>query len=210
MNIKIGSYYINKTRRFLLPSLIFHGNVFTKKISRIFKLAVGIHDILLDDSEISNKKCIYIMTDKKVQEKIFYNFLEWIRFEDYYITDYCPDSDIRKSRKHIIVLNIPKDVGNAYDKFLQGKYSKMYTKSQLNLLFSEPQKINEYNILSKNKKALDQFIKKINSEFNVNSNPNDFLNSELELPLKKSEEIFNLSDDKYPIYFNNELKKIWN
>ena len=209
MDIKIGKYYVNKTWRFLLPCLRGHGDIFVRKFNPLFKLAVGVHDTLLDGSEISDSRNIYIMIDKMVQQKCFFEFLDWIKYQDYYVADYCPDADIKKSRKHIIVITVPKGFETAYDNFLQGKYSQMYTEDQVNLLFSNPDRKKEYDILSKNKSALDGFIKTINTEFDVNANPKDFQNSEYELPLRKSEEIFNCCSNYHSVYFGGEIVKIW-
>ena len=61
MHIEIGKYYVNKTRRFLLPCLKGHGEDFVSKYNSVFKLAVAIHDTLLDHSKKSEGRSIYIL-----------------------------------------------------------------------------------------------------------------------------------------------------
>lgn len=209
MDIKIGKYYVNKTWRFLLPCLRGHGDTFVRKFNPLFKLAVGIHDTLLDGSEISKGKNIYIMIDKNVQQKYFFEFLDWIKYQDYYIIDYCPDGDFKKSRKHVIVISVPKAFESSYDRFLKGEYSKMYSKEEVDLLFSNPDRKKEYNILSKHRTAIKGFINTINTEFDVDTSINDIKFEEYELPLKKTEEIFNCCCDNYSIFFGGEVEKIW-
>ena len=209
MQIEIGKYYVNKTWRFLLPCLRGHGDIFVSKFNPVFKLAVGIHDTLLDNSKKSDGRSIYILCDKLGNRPAFDEFLDWIKYQDYYIADYCPDSEILKSRKHVIVIAIPKVYNDAYDNFLQGNYSLMYLEQDLKLLFSSSTKQKEYDILSRNPKIIEEFTKVVNKEFKTNAVIDDFKNAELELPLKKTEEIFNCLQDSDTVFFNEELDKIW-
>ena len=209
MQIEIGKYYVNKTWRFLLPCLRGHGDIFVSKFNPVFKLAVGIHDTLLDNSKKSDGRSIYILCDKFTNRIAFDEFLDWIKYQDSYIGDYCPDSEILKSRKHVIVISIPEVYNDAYDNFLQGNYSLMYLEQDLKLLFSSSTKQKEYDILSRNPKIIEEFTKVVNKEFKTNAVIDDFKNAELELPLKKTEEIFNCLHDNDNVFFNEELDKIW-
>jgi hypothetical protein len=210
MHIEIGKYYVNKTWRFLLPCLREHGDIFTNKFNFIFKLAVGIHDTLTDGSTISNGRSIYLLCDKLASKINFEEFLNFIREQKYYIADYCPDSEILKSRKHMIVINIPETFYNAYDQFLKGNYSLMYSEQELKLLFSSNLRKKEYDILSKNPEIVSEFAKEVNNEFGTKAIADDFKNSELELPLKKTEEIFNCCDNNNNnIFFNEQIDKVW-
>ena len=209
MQIEIGKYYVNKTWRFLLPCLRGHGDIFVSKFNPVFKLAVGIHDTLLDNSKKSDGRSIYILCDKFANRIAFDEFLDWIKYQDAYIADYCPDSEILKSRKHVIIIKIPELYNDAYDHFLQGNYSLMYLKEELNLLFSNPGKKKEYDILSREPKIIEEFVKEVNKEFKTNAVIDDFKNAELELPLKKTEEIFNCLQDSDTVFFNDKNGKIW-
>ena len=202
MHIEIGKYYVNKTWRFLLPCLRGHGDVFVKKFNPIFKLAVGIHDTLVDGSKISKGRNIYILCDKLTQEKLYNEFIEWIRCQSYYVGDYCPDSEIIDSRKQMIVINIPEMFNDAYDNFLQGNYSVMYLDNELKALFSSLERKKELNILTRNSSIIVDFIKQVNEEFKTFVNEEDFKMSELELPLKKKEEIFNCKENNQNVFFN--------
>lgn len=209
MHIEIGKYYVNKTWRFLLPCLRGHGDIFVSKFNPVFKLAVGIHDTLLDNSKKSDGRSIYILCDKFANRIAFDEFLDWIKYQDAYIADYCPDSEILKSRKHVIIIKIPEVYNDAYDHFLKGNFSLMYLDEELKLLFSNPGKKKEYDILSREPKIIEEFVKEVNKEFKTNAIVDDFKNAELELPLKKTEEIFNCLQDSDTVFFNEELDKIW-
>ena len=209
MHIEIGKYYVNKTWRFLLPCLRGHGDIFVSKFNPVFKLAVGIHDTLLDNSKKSEGRSIYILCDKFANRIAFDEFLDWIKYQDAYIADYCPDSEILKSRKHVIIIKIPEVYNDAYDHFLKSNFSLMYLDEELKLLFSNPGKKKEYDILSREPKIIEEFVKEVNKEFKTNAIVDDFKNAELELPLKKTEEIFNCLQDNDTVFFNDKKDKIW-
>ena len=185
-----------------MPCLRGHGDIFVSKFNPVFKLAVAIHDTLLDDSKKAEGRSIYILCDKFANRIAFDEFLDWIKYQDAYIADYCPDSEILKSRKHVIVIAIPEVYNDAYDNFLQGNYSLMYLEQDLKSLFSSSTKQKEYDILSRNPKIIEEFTKVVNKEFKTNAVIDDFKNVELELPLKKTEEIFNCCKDSDTIFFN--------
>jgi hypothetical protein len=222
MDIKIGKQYVNKTWRFLVPCLRGHGTTFVNKFNPLFKLAVGIHDTYLDGSTISNGRNIYILIDKKYKPNEYEKFMDYIKYQDYFKGEYCPDSEVVSSRKHIVIIEVPKQFNNAYDNFLQGKYSKMYSDDELKILYAsilakksltddQKAKMRDYEILSKTgTDGLNTFLKSVNEEFDVIVNPSDFTTpeTEWELPLKKKEEIFNYPNGK-GVFFNEKLDKVW-
>lgn len=208
MDIQIGDCYVNKTWRFLLPCLRGHGDIFVRKFNPVFKLAVGIHDMFVDGSPIMNGRSIFLLCDKLTHQKDFNDFLEWVRCQSYYIADYCPDSEILKSRKHVIVIAVPERFNDAYDHFLKSSYSTMYLDDEIKLLFSGDVRKQEYDILMRNPKIVDDFVKRVNIEFGTTATPADFKMAELEFPLVKSEEIFNYKQGD-TIYFNEKIDKVW-
>lgn len=207
MNIRIGKQYVNKTWKFLIPTLRGHGDVFVDKFNVLFKLTVGIHDTYLCGSDLSNGRNIYVLIDKKYRERNFKEFMSYIENQDFYRGDYCPDADVLKSRKHMLILEIPKEYHNAYDKFLQGKYSEMYTPAQVEFLFGDESRKEEYEILTKGGSSLLNFTSKVSKEFKTIVNPRDYEAQEREFPLKKKEEIFNYSGGE--VFFVEEKDKVW-
>lgn len=210
MKIKNGKHYVNKTWRYLTPCLKGHGEDFISKFNSIFKLAVGIHDTLLDGSKLSNKKSIFIMCDKSYNKYNFYDFLDWVKNEPYFLGDYCPEAELKGSNKHVIILEIPEKYHKAYDSFLRAKYSQMFTKEEVSSLFSSPGKKEEKYVLLKHRAGVLNLIKSINKEFDCNYKLEDYDYSgeELELPLNKCQEIFNCHKEQ-TTYFNEKIDKVW-
>ena len=198
MKIEFGKALDNKTWRFLIPCLRGYGDTFINKFNNeIFKLAYGINDTILEGSKIlEGKRPIYTMIDTAVLPRQFFNFMEWVKYQPYYITDYSAD-DMGNSRLHMLVLEVPEEFQVAYDKFCIGLYSEMYTKEQLHDLFKDKTNTEQYNILSRNPKYSDIFLKRVEDEFSVRMKGLDkeiFISTaEYEFPysLDSEHEIFN-------------------
>lgn len=209
MEINIGSLYVNKTWRFLVPSLQAHGHIFIKKFNPVFKLAIGIHDTYLDGADIANGRNVYAMLDTLYNKKLYGEFADYIQYQPFYKGDYCPDGDVLKSRKHVFILEVPEEYHKSYDNFLQGKYSEMYSKKDIERLYKNLDVSKNVKILLKKDETTFQDFKiLVENEFNVVTNPNELIKGEWELPLKKTEEIFNCSN-KDTVYFNEEIDKVW-
>ena len=130
MQIEIGKRYDNKTWRFLFPCLRGHGDIFASKINPLYKLAVGVYDYTLKDQTKFNGRNIFILLDMYSQNKLCTDFIEFVKYQSYYVTHYCPDSDFGNSRKMMIVISIPERFEPAYDAFIRGKYSEMYNEEE--------------------------------------------------------------------------------
>lgn len=218
MTIKYGRLYVNKTWRFLAPSLKYYGEEFIQKFNVVMKLAVGIHDTLLDGSQVSDDNNIYVLVDRLAKPKEFLNFINFISEQEYYIDSYSYD-EVVNPRKMMIILKIPEELSGSYYHFLKGHYSKMYNRQQLRELYnnvisgrsSNQQSYLDYEILSKtgeNSKKL--LIDTIKEEFGKETriSETDIDNLEWELPLKKKEEIFNYQENT-TIFFNEKADKTW-
>jgi hypothetical protein len=194
MDIIIGKLYINKTVKYLVPGLGFYGPTLKTKLNLVFKLAFGIHDTLLTGSHLEGQKNIFILIDKLVRPDLFQNFMDWVKHQEYFVTDYVYDSILEAhSRKHMIVLAYPPSMGDAYDKFLLGKYSKMYTKQEITSYFAEEAKVETRQVLVKTVHAKHRFISLIKATFNTQLEEQDFLigSWEFDLPPNEEEEYFN-------------------
>mgnify|MGYP000972535181 FL=1 len=194
MNIQIGQLYINRTVRYLVPGLGFYGPTLKTKLNLVFKLAFGIHDTLLEGSHLEGQKNIYILVDKLVRPELFQNFMDWVKHQEYYVTDYVYDSIMENhSRKHMIVLAYPPSMGDAYDKFLLGKYSKMYTRQEITSYFTEESKLETRQVLMKTVHAKHRFISSVKKAFDTLLEEQDFLTGswEYDFPPNTEEEFFN-------------------
>jgi len=197
MKINNGKLYINRTYKYLFPTLNFYGKEFKIKLNSLIKLAIGISD---KNYNCKGKKCIFILLqgknplNKKYTETL-QEFLSWIKTQNYYIDDYIFNNVL--SSKHMLVLKIPTPFNEAYDNFLLGRYSKMYKKSIIDLYFKDTSKESKKDIrsiLNKDNKYLQTFVNIINKEFNTNIKKEKLSHIELDYPInfKKETEIFNL------------------
>jgi len=194
MDIQIGKLYINRTVKYLVPGLNFYGPTLKTKLNLVFKLAFGVHDSLIEGSHLEGQKNIFILVDKLVRPELFQNFMDWIKHQEYYVTDYAYDAILEAhSRKHMIVLSYPPTMGDTYDKFLLGKYSKMYTKKEITSFFAEESKKEIRQIIVKTVHAKMRFITLVKETFGTLLEEQDFLTDywEYDLPPNKEEEFFN-------------------
>jgi len=209
MQIQSGKLYENRTWIYLYPSLKYYGDNLMNHLSSFIKLAVGIGD--------SNLKvegnCIFILVDTSIKlssdldrlnyQRNFSKFLDWVRYQYYYVTDYVYDN-LDKSEKHMIVLKVPLQLDSSYVHFVKGEYSEMYNKEQLNKLFNVMNNVSNNpsiakrnervsyarKVLTKDKKYLPLFVDKVNKDFGTDITLSDYKDVELDYPINLEEEIF--------------------
>jgi len=194
MQIEIGKLYTNKTVKYLVPALNYYGPTLKTKLNLVFKLAFGVYDSLLEGTYLEGQKNIFILVDKYVRPDLYQNFIDWVKHQEYYITDYAYDSILEhNSRKQMIVLAFPPTLADAYDKFLLGKYSLMYTKTEIQTFFGEDNKALARHVLTKTHYAKLEFIVKVKETFGTVLEQQDFLEGswEYDLPPNSEEEFFN-------------------
>ena len=202
----IGRSYVNKTLRFLAPSLEAHGNDFIEKFNPLWKLAYGIHDSYLDGSDITQGNNIYVMVDTLHNSVDYLIFKQWIEEQPYYKGGYMPDEE---TRKYVFIIEIPKVFHNAYEDFLKGRYSYMYSEKNIERLFSGLMQINDAAVLTKkDDEYLRRFKVFVDKQFNTDIDIEDFRAGEWELPLVKTEEIFNYVKSD-TVFFNDLVDKVW-
>lgn len=191
MQIEIGKYYTNKTWKYLLPCLKEYGPVFSTKLSTLYKLAAGIGDGLLVNDSFQNEKLIYVLIDRRYNYKISNNIITYMKYQKQVISDY-PYDNAEGGRKHMLVIKIPERYYYAYDRFIEGKYSEMYTAEQLDILYTDNMTHSAIEVLRKTKVAKEKFIENIHISFAV---PYDKIvvmpETELDFPLQKAKEMFN-------------------
>ncbi len=199
MEIKIGNFYINKTRRFLYPCLKGYGDPFVTKFNLTYKLAVGIHDSIVEDTFSYKENKLYILFNTVYNPKNFESFLKWVKTEPYFIYDYIFSKDYKQNRMKMVILQVPSEYEDAYQAFLRGEYSKMYTKNQLDTLFKQKDS-EDYHILCNSLSARKKMSVKIQEEFDIFDDISYLKSSESELPLKNREEVFNFVGEE--CFFN--------
>ena len=193
MEIKIGQFYLNKTREYLFPILKLYGVEYRDKIVQLHKLAIGIGDYVLDKCEVNLKegKNIYILVDTKMT-KNFVSLLNYFQKHQSYIYDY-PFDRLQTGRLHLIVLKLLTPFYTSYDNFIDSKYSKMYNQEQINILFNSNIYNNTKKVLVKDDSYKEEFIKKMVEKY-PDLSVGDIVftsNNEFDFPIDKFQETFN-------------------
>ena len=197
MNIQLGVIHKNKTKTYLLSTLIDYGKTFEEKFSGLFKLALGVGDFTLVDMGIVLEDSIYILVDTNFSRRKFKDIIEWIKIQEYYVFDY-PFDDIHNGHQHMLVVKIPERFKTTLKEFHNSQYSKMYEWDDLTTFFSEREE--ELGVLTKNPKMLITFVKKVNNMFKTNVDYTTW-KGEIDFPLKDEDEYFNF------LLFNNNINK---
>ena len=186
-------FHKNKTRKYLMPCLKGYGEHYANFISSVFKLAVGIHDTIIEDTPIKGNGCIFILTDMHPGSTAYLNFLGYIKEHMSYVADYCFEPDIDGSTKRMFILRIPMQYENAYEMFIKGKYGDMFTEKEIEHLFNSERSKVEISILKRDPLAITNLQDSIKREHGQFIKDSDFIGDiiEYETPLNKFEEIFN-------------------
>lgn len=187
VNYKTNEILQNRTRKYLLPILKEYGEIFKKKFNMIFKVSCGIGDSIVKERGVNCENHIFILINTKISPKSFIDFITWIKQQSYYERDYIY-GNLQNSNFHMVVLKIPEKFQKSLENFKKSKYSKMYSTEELNLHFHNY--IEEKKVLSKDTLYKEEFIKKINKEFETNIKDFDIEDYELDFPIDILEEIF--------------------
>jgi hypothetical protein len=183
-------FYPNKTKKYLLPCLKQYGDVFISKLSNVFKVAVGIGDVITDNHGFKHEKHIFILLDSTVATAFFIKFLAWVKDQPMYEDDYV-FGNTQKSNYHMIVLKFPETFYEAFDNFKQSKYSQMFSQETIDGFFHKFPTVKK--ILVKDHNYRLNFTKKLNKKYDLEGiyqiKPEEW-EGELDFPIDE-EEIFN-------------------
>lgn len=174
----------NRTWKYLAPCLRKYGDHFEKRIASVFKVGLG-----LDDVSVTNKSMnpvIFILIDSRQKPTNFISFLKWLKEHEAYVTDYVY-GESKLSALHMVVIGLPAEYTETYAKFLQGKYSEMYTPEDIETLFTKKPEMR--GIFRKDKPSLKAFVKELNKKFGVTETI-DSWKGEVDFPPDMTEEIF--------------------
>ena len=198
MKIQIGDVFLgkdgktipypNKSHKYLFPALGSLGSEFVYQFNSVYKLAVGIGDILYPTRETcSLEQNLFVLLRSTIAPNHFTDFLDWIREQDYYRDDYVFDN-LQKSDLHMVVINLPNVVKSQYSDFLDGKYSKVFPTEWADKFFKNFP--DTYKVIIKDHEYRIKFINEINEEFDTNFDVNDWPGDADKRPIYK-EEVFN-------------------
>lgn len=176
----------NKTLRYLTPCLKEYGLIFEQMYRSVFKIALGIGDMIIIDQDKKYEQHLFMLIDTRLYPKQFISFLDWIREQVFYEDDYVY-GNIKISPCHMIIVKIPEKYMESYDKFNQGKYSEMYPDANIDELFKKfPDSI---KVLKKDRNYRIEFVATLNKLYNTSLRPSEY-KGELELPPTKKGEFF--------------------
>lgn len=198
IKIQIGKIFMNRTRKYLFPVLKSYGSSFTFQINSLFKVAVGIGDIIVDKCGIKHENHLFILVDTLPNYSQFVSLLDDIRRHESYEDDYVY-GNILNSRYHMIVVRIPDNYLNSFNNFKRSVYSQMYTEEQLKELFLLDATSGPYKdikkILLKDHNYKFEFARLVQKEFDVPEfDIQDITDDcELDFPILDVEEKFNTS-----------------
>lgn len=192
MKIQTGTILLNKTQRYLMPSLRAYGAEFEKRFNFLFKVAVGIGDIILIDKGVSYEQHLFVLFDTTnnssshphVGQLHFQEFLSWIRQQDMFEEDYAFDC-IANGKMHMVVIKLHPSCYKALQQMKQSQFSKMYTLEEINAYFKNKPDIQQ--ILIKDHNYRIEWTKQLNALFDTEI---DEVEGELDFPLRKEEETF--------------------
>lgn len=189
MKIQLGQIIVNKTKKYLSPCLKAYGDEFQKRIHAVWKVGIGIGDIITIRSNISFEKHIFILCNTKPDLGAFIRFIDWIKEEDMFEEDYAFDN-ISGGCLHMVVIKLPEQCYDAFETFKKSEFSKMYSPENLKKFFDE--KSDVFKVLIKDHNYKIEFSKFLQKEYNVTIPPQDIDETfEFDLPIDFKEEIFN-------------------
>lgn len=179
----------NKTKKYLAPVLKEYGEEFMSKFNNVFKVAIGIGDIVVENCGFKHEKHIFILIDTIVANttKFFIDFLVWIRVQPMYENDYIFD-DIQKSTRHMIIIKFPEKYYSSFQTFKLGKYSEMFDQETIDKFFEKHPKTKK--VFIKDHEYKFYFVGKLNRMYTTNIDARDF-DGELDLPPTEKTEVFN-------------------
>jgi hypothetical protein len=176
----------NKTLRYLTPCLKKYGVEFEKMYSSVFKIGIGIGDMIILDQERVYEQHLFILLDTRLYPKNFIAFLNWIKEQTFYEDDYVY-GDIDKSPCHMIVIKIPDEYKTSFTKFTEGKYSEMFTNKDIEELFHKYPE--QTKVFTKDHNYKVKFVGELNRLFGTTVRVKEY-NGELDLPPKKEDQFF--------------------
>lgn len=185
----------NKTNAYLLPVMkkykdnyikVMNAEIFKKYLIQYSCVGIGDNSFLRREGNLYDRHLFFLV---KVHEDStnFNTFLEIVRKQPYYEDDY--EYGDYEDNYHMLVFKIPESHHKALDEFLESKYSKMYSESDIKEL-----------IRSNNKKVIAVLKRDLKSEYalelaaSLGVSPS--ILPELDTKIKLHEEIFNFTEEQ--------------
>ena len=193
--IKKGSFYTNRSRKFVLPILI---RSYDKSITTLYntmsKAAVCINDHTAAKLGNLYKRHLFILVDiEATKEKIvknqlfedFSSFMKTLKEHEAYEHDYCYGNNML-----MIVLKLPERYTETVASFRKGRYSKMLSIKDIDRIFNRDLDKDTRAILKRDVLIKQKFTEEVKKNFFIDESPEvDW--SEFDFPPEMQEEVFN-------------------
>jgi hypothetical protein len=186
MKIQIGEIILNKTKKYLAPCLNAYGKEFTDKLNAVFKVGIGIGDMILINNNIQYEQHIFILIDTKLAPTQWKSFIKWIKKQDMFEDDYSFDN-ISTGQFHMVIIKLPESCYKAAQLFKKSQFSKMFSVTEVEQYFIN--KPDEKGVLIKDDNYRIKHTKILNEMFGTTINPEE-LEGEFDFPVRKEDEMF--------------------
>lgn len=137
-----GNLFDNKTKKYLVPSLNLYNDNLKSKLNENACLAIACGDHYYSVKEDNN---LYFVFDKngvfengKYASIVHYrdalkSLIDYVEEKEYFVDLY----NFKKNNNFIVlVLKLPEELSNIKEKFLNGKFSTLYTKKQIDKIIN--------------------------------------------------------------------------
>jgi hypothetical protein len=189
MKIQLGSITMNRTRKYLMPCLKAYGRNFEEHINAMFKVGVGVGDMMLVKSGIRYEKHIFILVDSSKHITHLRRSLEWLRDQPMYEDDYAYDG-IHNGHLLMIVVKLPEKCYKAREWFMHSQFSKMYSETDIERYFKENKDVKGVLIRERNYRI--RYTKELNKLHGTTLTEQDAseIEGEIDFPIRQEEETF--------------------
>lgn len=195
INIEKEVYLKNLTYKYIRPCLAYFGKDFIAWFNGLRRVGYAIGDELVEGSpKFSDNNTLFIIFDSSVNTLKFSMFLDYLQDKEYFLGNYVRSTDLNDLTYQVLVFKFPESFNNIFTEFKKGKFSKMFTKEEIDKFFPESKYPEQRKILLKDETLRESYIEKVNREFEVNiCSFKDFKypeKIEFEDPFSKSREYF--------------------
>ena len=203
MEVQKGKPYVNRTWKYLFPCMKYYGQEFIDTVGTVFKITIGIGDAL--HAERLKTPCIYVLVDKTINPVAVAKLINWSRKQSYYVDHY--DTNYLESTL-MMVYKIPERFHISYEYFINGEYSKMYSKQEIKYLYlisDHDEKLTKTwsdarDVMLQHSSMIPPFISLLKETYgnNIDTQQKDLIGKELDLPTKFffKEEVFHYGQKK--------------
>lgn len=173
--------YANRTVFYLAPIINAMSTQLSRRINFNSAIAWGINDLVYLEHKEKHHYAIFILfrplghspfhADRQRSTQGFQQFLRWVRQQTFFIDDYI--YNLRGERLHMVTLKVNRTWKKAYNQFLDGHFSQMYSRRDLHKVQIRPMtrlgKRNAvYEVLTKAERYHEVFEEEVNTLFASN------------------------------------------